>query len=151
MYICILYLHTCRLAGRSDSAQFSFSVKQANRVVHRLHLGKTTGIMLIKVNGVPPRVFPFPSPAKCQRQLLLLLLLLLYPIAILPPSSSWPLEKDVPNRTSLCGCVCVRVWSGRLTGAGQGEWTTYYRNPSKSKWGGERYIWDEKFRTQVRT
>lgn len=50
MYICILHLHTCP-AEVADSAQFSFSVKQANRVVHRLHLGKTTGIMLIKVNA----------------------------------------------------------------------------------------------------
>lgn len=84
MYICILHLHTCP-AEVADSAQFSFSVKQANRVVHRLHLGKTTGIMLIKVNAF---LHPSSSPAKCQRQLLLLLLVLLYPIAILPPSSS---------------------------------------------------------------
>lgn len=73
----------------------SFLVKQANRVVYRLHLGKTTGIMLIKVNAFSC------SPARELLRTLLkpkativvvaaagALLMLLYPIAILPPSSS---------------------------------------------------------------
>lgn len=93
MYVCILYLHTCP-AGHSDSAQFSFSVKQANRVVYRLHLGKTTGIMLIKVNEVPPHSLPFPH--KMPKATIVVVV-----------GAAWPLEKDVPNRTSLLGCVCA--------------------------------------------